>query len=189
MTILTSTRRSRSSNGSMNILEDLNFEISVQTSIEGKGSTFNGEEPGQWIRRCNRYFNIANTNTDDQKVQVASVRLEGKAETWYEGLIERKEVANWNYFVEGILRRFDDIDLECMLGEFYKLQQTEEEQEYLREMGNKVAYGDEDEHGEDVTVSVNIMNGSVNMNTFKINGKVYGETFKYWLIGGAPTVS
>ncbi|KAL0300385.1 UNVERIFIED_CONTAM: hypothetical protein Scaly_3048900 [Sesamum calycinum] len=85
---------------------------------------FNGEEPGQWIRRCNRYFNIANTNTDDQKVQVASVRLEGKAETWYEGLIERKEVANWNYFVEGILRRFDDIDLECMLGEFYKLQQT-----------------------------------------------------------------
>ncbi|KAL0382471.1 UNVERIFIED_CONTAM: hypothetical protein Scaly_0534400 [Sesamum calycinum] len=29
----------------------------------------------------------------------------------------------------------------------------EEEQEYLREMGNKVAYGDEDEHGEDVTVS------------------------------------
>ncbi|KAK4400375.1 hypothetical protein Sango_1143600 [Sesamum angolense] len=55
---------------------------------------FNGEEPRQWVRRCNRYFNIANTIIDDQKVQVASVQREGRAETWYEGLMERKEVAN-----------------------------------------------------------------------------------------------
>ncbi|KAL0373052.1 UNVERIFIED_CONTAM: Transposon Ty3-G Gag-Pol polyprotein [Sesamum calycinum] len=135
---------------------------------------FNGEEPRQWIRRCNRYFNIANTITDDQKVQVASVQQEGRAETWYEGLMERKEVANWNNFVEAILGRFDDIDPECMVQHIMTMSE-EEEQEYLREIGEETTNGDEDEPGEDVPVYVNVMNSSVNMYTFKINGKTYVE--------------
>ncbi|KAK4419979.1 hypothetical protein Salat_2410800 [Sesamum alatum] len=44
---------------------------------------FNGEDPRMWIRRCTKYFNIANTITENQKVQVRNeervlnVQIEG----------------------------------------------------------------------------------------------------------------
>ncbi|KAL0449689.1 UNVERIFIED_CONTAM: hypothetical protein Slati_1525300 [Sesamum latifolium] len=47
---------------------------------------FNGDEPRGWRRKCQGYFQMVYTIPDDQRVPVASVHLQGKAELWFQGL-------------------------------------------------------------------------------------------------------
>ncbi|KAG8387035.1 hypothetical protein BUALT_Bualt03G0211200 [Buddleja alternifolia] len=63
---------------------------------------FDGDNPRGWILRCNRYFQVISTIPEEQKVALASVYLDGKAEMW-----------------------FDDYDPELIVESFNKLNQTE----------------------------------------------------------------
>ncbi|KAL0373660.1 UNVERIFIED_CONTAM: hypothetical protein Sradi_3281700 [Sesamum radiatum] len=106
------------------------------------------------------------------------VKNQGSGLEGVTGLMEMKEVANWNDFVEAILER-------CKQVQHIMTMSEEEEQEYMRELGEELVEGDEDEPSEDVSVSVNAMNGNVNMNTFKINGKAYGRDIQVLIDGGS----
>ncbi|KAL0449609.1 UNVERIFIED_CONTAM: hypothetical protein Slati_1517300 [Sesamum latifolium] len=92
---------------------------------------FNGDEPRAWVRKCLRYFQIIYTVPEDQKVHLASIHLDGRAELWFQSLIEGKEVPTWNRFVQAVYEQFDGTDPGVILGEFNKLRQTRTVVEYL----------------------------------------------------------
>ncbi|KAL0371095.1 UNVERIFIED_CONTAM: putative mitochondrial protein [Sesamum angustifolium] len=60
--------------------------------------------------------------SDDQRVSLASIHLEGKAELWFQGLVE-KGLPTWQQFVEEVYERFGGVDPGAILGEFNTLQQ------------------------------------------------------------------
>ncbi|KAG8376226.1 hypothetical protein BUALT_Bualt09G0041000 [Buddleja alternifolia] len=92
---------------------------------------FDGENPRSWILRSNRYFQVINTISEEQKVTLASVYLEGKAELWFQGYMEGKELPSWQQFTIAILERFDESDLDLIVGNFNKLHQTCSVADYL----------------------------------------------------------
>lgn len=85
---------------------------------------FNGEEPRSWINRCNSYFQVVSTISEEQKAPIASVHLKGKVEMCFKGYLEGRSKRSWSQFIQAVYERFDDLDLETMVGEFNKLQQT-----------------------------------------------------------------
>lgn len=66
---------------------------------------FNGDDPRGWLRRCQRYF-MFNPMTDLEKVMLASMHLDGKAEYWYMDYVEWREFMGWNVFANMLLERF-----------------------------------------------------------------------------------
>ncbi|KAL0420984.1 UNVERIFIED_CONTAM: Retrovirus-related Pol polyprotein from transposon.6 [Sesamum latifolium] len=66
---------------------------------------FNGEEARTWIRRCNRYFQVIPI-PEEQKVPLASVYMQGKAELWFQGHLEKSGMPSWSELTIIILRKF-----------------------------------------------------------------------------------
>lgn len=63
---------------------------------------FVGEEHRAWIRRCNRYFQVVNTINEEQKLPIASIHLEGKAEMWFQGYLEGRPMPTWSQFIQAV---------------------------------------------------------------------------------------
>ncbi|KAL0313075.1 UNVERIFIED_CONTAM: hypothetical protein Sradi_5706800 [Sesamum radiatum] len=83
---------------------------------------FNGDDPRGWIRKCQWYFQTIYTIPEEQRVSLASMHLQGKAELWFQGLVE-KGLPNWQQFIEIVYARFEGVDPGAVLGEFNTLQQ------------------------------------------------------------------
>lgn len=92
---------------------------------------FGGTNPRVWVRKCNRYFQIVSTISDGQKVTLVAVHLENKAELWFQGFLEGRDMPSWHEFVMALFERFEDIDPELIIGEFNKLQQESSLAGYL----------------------------------------------------------
>ncbi|KAG8362684.1 hypothetical protein BUALT_BualtUnG0050800 [Buddleja alternifolia] len=92
---------------------------------------YDGEDTRTWIKKCNRYFQIVTTITEEQKVPLASIHLEGKAELWFQSFMEGGDLPSWDQFITALLKRFDDQDPELIVGQFNKLHQTGTVLEYL----------------------------------------------------------
>ncbi|KAG8369727.1 hypothetical protein BUALT_Bualt14G0043900 [Buddleja alternifolia] len=92
---------------------------------------FDGDNPRAWILRCNRYFQVIPTIPEEHKVALASVYLDGKAEMWFQGFMEGRELPSWPQFTLAILERFDDYDPELIVGSFNKLNQIGTVSDYL----------------------------------------------------------
>lgn len=101
---------------------------------------FDGDNPRAWIRKCNRYFQVISTIGEDQKVPLASVHLEGRAELWYQGYIEGREAPSWQEFVLAVFERFEDLDFEKVMGEFNRLQQENSVNNYLEKFEELKSY-------------------------------------------------
>ncbi|KAL0329706.1 UNVERIFIED_CONTAM: hypothetical protein Sradi_4957300 [Sesamum radiatum] len=84
---------------------------------------FNGTEPRGWIRKCHHYFHVVHTIPEDQRVSLASIHLDGKAELWFQGIIEKKGLPEWNQFIQLIYERFEGVDPGTVLREFNTLKQ------------------------------------------------------------------
>ncbi|KAL0361047.1 UNVERIFIED_CONTAM: Retrovirus-related Pol polyprotein from transposon.6 [Sesamum radiatum] len=91
---------------------------------------FNGEEARTWIRRCTRYFQMIPI-PKEQKVSLASVYMQGRAELWFQGHLEKRGMPTWSELVIIILRRFEDLDYERVVSEFNMLRQETTVHEYL----------------------------------------------------------
>ncbi|KAL0355197.1 UNVERIFIED_CONTAM: hypothetical protein Sradi_3966600 [Sesamum radiatum] len=81
---------------------------------------FDGENARSWVRRCIRCFQLIPI-PDDQKVPIASVYMQGKAELWYQGYTKKKVFQSWDELVVNVLDRFEDLDNERVMTEFNKL--------------------------------------------------------------------
>ncbi|KAL0313621.1 UNVERIFIED_CONTAM: Retrovirus-related Pol polyprotein from transposon.6 [Sesamum radiatum] len=91
---------------------------------------FNGEEAKTWIRRCTKYFQLIPI-PEEQKVSLASVYMQGRAELWFQGHLEKRGMHTWSELVIIILRRFEDLDYERVVSEFNMLRQETTIHEYL----------------------------------------------------------
>jgi hypothetical protein len=92
-------------------------------------TTFRGDNPRGWLRRCNKFFKL-NATPWQQWVEIASLYLEGKAEIWFEGYMCGLDVSlEWEEFSKAICSRFGSRD--DIVEEFNKLTQEGGMEEYV----------------------------------------------------------
>ncbi|CAL1409313.1 unnamed protein product [Linum trigynum] len=66
---------------------------------------FSSSDPQVWVSKCNEIFMLYSI-LEDQKVDLISYYLEGRAHTWFEGWSSRRFPLLWGNFVDGLLRWF-----------------------------------------------------------------------------------
>lgn len=84
--------------------------MSMKDNLPTWGTKLNSQyEPKSlgWVKKCQRYFSMFSV-AEDQKVDIASMYLVGKAETWYDGYILQKHRTTWPEFVVDLCQRFCD---------------------------------------------------------------------------------
>ena len=84
---------------------------------------FSGENPCEWIRKCNKYFMLHRIQ-EDHKLLVVEMFLEGKADMWFQGVKLEKQRLSWREFEELLCQRFKGTCCRDIVEEFNKLQQT-----------------------------------------------------------------
>jgi len=59
---------------------------------------FDGTNPRSWLKKCSKYFSLCRTPID-QRVELASLYMVGKAELWYNGYAMNRSHVIWEEFV------------------------------------------------------------------------------------------
>lgn len=90
---------------------------------------FDGNNPRSWIRKCERYFSIFSI-PEMQKVELATMYVNGKADVWLQGYMMQKPSFNWNELKEAVCKRFGDIQGSEIVEEFNKLDQKGSIEDY-----------------------------------------------------------
>ncbi|CAN1751344.1 Transposon Ty3-I Gag-Pol polyprotein [Linum perenne] len=84
---------------------------------------FSGTDPTSWVRKCAKLFTIHQI-PDEQRVEVASLLLEDKADIWFQGWSADRPNPYWDDLTEELIRRFSDSACVNVVGSFNKLKQT-----------------------------------------------------------------
>jgi hypothetical protein len=66
---------------------------------------FDGDNPGGWIRQCNKYFQMAGV-PEDYKTSLSQLYIIGRADVWLRRSKLLKKRLGWPEFCEEILNRF-----------------------------------------------------------------------------------
>ncbi|KAG6531914.1 hypothetical protein ZIOFF_005750 [Zingiber officinale] len=86
-------------------------------------------DPIGWISRAEKYFRFHSTS-DNAKVELASINLEGDAIQWYDWLEACHGPPKWEEFKEELINRFGPSGYENVDGELAKIRQTSTVLEY-----------------------------------------------------------
>ena len=81
--------------------------------------SFDGNNPRNWVRKC-KYFNI-HSLTDVQKMDMVSLHVEGRSDTWLKDYQESHSNITWDRFVIELFDRFQEGGHANIIGEFNKL--------------------------------------------------------------------
>ncbi|KAH6799229.1 hypothetical protein C2S51_035713 [Perilla frutescens var. frutescens] len=84
---------------------------------------FDGSNPRGWVLRCMGYFKMVPNLPDDQKVTLAAINFEGRADLWFQNFSSKYGDVSWEQFVEVVAASGDYLDYvdkfeelkECML--------------------------------------------------------------------------
>ncbi|KAE8685919.1 hypothetical protein F3Y22_tig00111088pilonHSYRG00141 [Hibiscus syriacus] len=90
---------------------------------------FEGSNPRGWIHKCLKYFSLCSI-AEEQRVEVATMYLTGKAEIWFDGYIMQKHHVTWHEFEADLCHRFCDKVFADIVEEFTKLVQKGFVKEY-----------------------------------------------------------
>ncbi|KAL4290632.1 hypothetical protein GQ457_14G012640 [Hibiscus cannabinus] len=90
---------------------------------------FEGDNPRSWVKKCQRYFSLFAV-PENQKLEVATKYLIGKAEYWFDGYIMQKHKATWHEFAADLCHKFCDKTFTDIIEEFNKLSQKSTVEEY-----------------------------------------------------------
>ncbi|KAL4313107.1 hypothetical protein GQ457_01G008060 [Hibiscus cannabinus] len=90
---------------------------------------FDGENPRSWVKKCQKYFTLF-AILENQKLEIASMYLTGRAEVRFDGYIMQKNRATWHEFVADLCHRFCDKEHSDVIEEFNKLLQKSTVDEY-----------------------------------------------------------
>ncbi|GMI90521.1 hypothetical protein HRI_002721400 [Hibiscus trionum] len=110
----------------------------IHQGYHNRGSTFkpklelhmfNGTNPRGWIKRCQKYFTLLDI-PGEQRIDLATMHLEGKAETWFDSYILQKHRISWHEFTANLCHRFSDREYMDVIDEFNKLIQKGTVEEY-----------------------------------------------------------
>uniref|UniRef100_A0A7C9CVQ1 Retrotransposon gag domain-containing protein n=2 Tax=Opuntia streptacantha TaxID=393608 RepID=A0A7C9CVQ1_OPUST len=69
--------------------------------------SFDGSNPRNWVKKCSRYFALCNI-PDSQRVDVASIHLTGKAETWFAHYSAVRKNMDWCDFILDVCTCFKE---------------------------------------------------------------------------------
>ncbi|XP_027076964.1 uncharacterized protein [Coffea arabica] len=83
---------------------------------------FSSGNPREWVRKCQKYF-LNYQIAECQKVDVAEMFLEGKADNWFQGVKLVKPRLSWGEFSELLCERFSGRNSRDIVEEFNKLHQ------------------------------------------------------------------
>ena len=81
---------------------------------------FGGENPREWIRKCNKY-SMLHSIQEDHKLLVVEIFLEGKADMWLQVVNLEKPQLTWREFEELLCQRFKGTCCKDIVEEFNKL--------------------------------------------------------------------
>ncbi|KAL0408313.1 UNVERIFIED_CONTAM: hypothetical protein Sradi_1765700 [Sesamum radiatum] len=143
---------------------------------------FNGEEARTWIRRCTRYFQLIPI-PEEQKVSLASVYMQGRAELWFQ-VIWKKEAEVRARKEKNLCYKCDEPynpGHRCRMRQVHMLLIEDEAKTY--EEGEEPL--EEVTEEENAIVAVYAMGASVNSQTLKINGKVNGKEIHILIDSGS----
>ncbi|KAL4342588.1 hypothetical protein GQ457_08G027580 [Hibiscus cannabinus] len=173
--------------------------------------SFEGDNPRGWVKKCEKYFNIF-AIPKGQKLEIASMYLIGRAETWFNGYIMQKHRATWHEFTANICQRFCDKTYSDIVEEFNKLVQKGSVKEYQEKfeelrpfMLQYNCYLDEgyfissfisglkedlkhkkkDDSEEALEISINALNGCVGYTTLRIKGCIKGKSLNILIDSGS----
>lgn len=68
-------------------------------------TTFDGNNPHNWIFQAERYFNYYST-PEDQRVELASFHMQGQALTWFQWMHRNKQIPSWPALAKALEQRF-----------------------------------------------------------------------------------
>ncbi|PHU16007.1 hypothetical protein BC332_17212 [Capsicum chinense] len=74
---------------------------------------FCGENPELWISKAERYFDFYEI-AENHKLSLASSYLDGVALSWYQWLLQNKQLVDWEHFTAKVLVRFPKLHLESL---------------------------------------------------------------------------
>lgn len=89
-----------------------------------------GVNPRIWIKKCMRYCNLCKT-PDEQRVDLASLYMVDKAETWVSSHLSARKHVDWDDFIIDLSARFQDTRSLNVVEQFNKLQQLDDLETYL----------------------------------------------------------
>lgn len=90
---------------------------------------FSGEDPRGWVKKCQRFFNV-NPVLEEEKVMLAALHLDGKADNWYMDYFEGRNHVGWGMFTEMVIERFSEEDGVDIVEIFNNLKQKGSAEEY-----------------------------------------------------------
>jgi len=91
---------------------------------------FDGTNPRNWMKKCSRYFALCKI-PEAQWVDVASIHLTGRAETWFASYIAARKHVDWNDFVVDVCNRFREDLGSKVVEDFHNLHQIGTVEDYL----------------------------------------------------------
>ncbi|XP_039039589.1 uncharacterized protein LOC120177547 [Hibiscus syriacus] len=90
---------------------------------------FEGVNPRGWLQKCLKYFSLCNV-PNEQRIEVATMYLTGKAEVWFDGYNMQKHHVTWHEFDTDLCHRFCDRYFADIVEELSKLVQKGSVEEY-----------------------------------------------------------
>uniref|UniRef100_A0A803MXW2 Uncharacterized protein n=1 Tax=Chenopodium quinoa TaxID=63459 RepID=A0A803MXW2_CHEQI len=96
---------------------------------------FDGSNPRIWIKKCCKYFDLCKI-PENQKVDLASLNMSGKAENWISSYLANRVRVDWSDFVIDLTTRLKDEKGINVVEEFNKLQQSGSIESFVDEFEN-----------------------------------------------------
>ena len=98
---------------------------------------FDGSNPRLWIKRCETYFDVYQTDPS-LWVRLATMRLVGSAALWFQTMQTAISKMSWESFVVALCNRFDKDEHNHLLRHFFHIKQTTIVSEYVEQFSDIV---------------------------------------------------
>ncbi|XP_074300143.1 uncharacterized protein LOC141631357 [Silene latifolia] len=92
--------------------------------------SFDGNNPRIWMKKCLKYFKLCKI-PDEQRVDLASMYMLGRAESWFNSYIVMRHHVDWDDFIIDLCARFKEDIAGNVVEEFNKLHQINSIDDYL----------------------------------------------------------
>lgn len=92
---------------------------------------FSGNDPRGWLNKCEKFFQLNNTNDLRARVLCAALYMEGEADIWFRTIEKERPTILWPEFAILVCKRFSKLGYENVVGQFNKLTQKGKVEEYI----------------------------------------------------------
>jgi hypothetical protein len=93
--------------------------------------SFNGDEPFNWLRQCEKYFSLA-TVPIESWVPLTTLHCSGVAQTWWRSLRTPASYVHWAQFCTLVSNRFSAHSAHSSMEHFHHLKQIASVSEYIQ---------------------------------------------------------